>query len=1087
MGQLEVSRGDVSIAPTAPKQRALLALLVLRDGETVTVDHILDSLWGDDLPTKPQRTLRFHVSKLRSALRSGGVTDEVIETIPGGYRLPEDGYELDAREFDETATAGADILVSDPMTASKLLTEAESLWRGPALVDFSYDEFAQPAIRRLTSERLVATEDLFEAQLRMGRGAELVPDLEAHTGAYPFRERAWGQLMVARYRAGDTAGALRAYQEARTALGESLGIEPGPELQDLEESVLQNRSEILGRVSYVAPVGSLRVRLCAAGGTAPADSVVEAWGGHIAARDEDVIGEFEGIASALSAAADLANTGATIFIGSPDTTFEEARSVCGALHSGQVALAMLQGHGWNVEPARVGLMSAPAATAIEGYDVYEAIGRARPVLDTGDQPSISYPTAALRGRSDVLDQLADAISPGRVVSVVGPGGVGKTRLALEAARRLGDSSRVALVKLATIDAAAVPAAILASLGAVPKEATTMEAVVEAIGLRPLLLVFDNCEHLLDTVASAVETITEERDNVAVLCTSLHALEVPAERVITLEPLPTEGVDSPAVEMFVDRLLDAGGAEPGPAESSEIADVCRLLDGVPLAIELAATRAASMPASALREAVATSTSFLRRRTSEDRHATLTATITWSMDLLDDRLHRLFTDLAVFRGAFRPESAAAVVGDPDSIDLDLAELAAWSLIHSPTGATVPTYEMLTIVREHVSSMIDPVGLSTLQEEHVAFYQDRAHRAGEQSRRKGDDAFEDTVSAEFDNYRSAFNRSIEEGDLDSAIAIVDGLLLFAMNRIRFEVHDWAQTTTELDGFAEHPRSAQIHGIVALGAWLRGDLDAAATAVRNAFAAETRLGLGPTLASRWALTNLIAYAAQVNRLDEIADLAAQGDERFRELVYWARETGDPYWLVVTLSLSATGMAVAGDSHRAVDFATRSLAAARESGATSAIAWSELAMGLAQLRLDRATATHYLDSCLDRTAESGNRYLYGVTLGVAAGLQLEDEGPHVAASSILDLIVYWHDYGNDPQFWHAIGLAAIALHQVGEDDPAASLLAATRRSSGYMPLYGIDPTSFELSDIEPGAGVMVPWTADEAAAMAKKALVPLT
>ena len=148
--------------------------------------------------------------------------------------------------------------------------------------------------------------------------------------------------------------------------------------------------------------------------------------------------------------------------------------------------------------------------------------------------------------------------------------------------------------------------------------------------------------------------------------------------------------------------------------------------------------------------------------------------------------------------------------------------------------------------------------------------------------------------------------------------------------------------------------------------------------------------------------------------------------------------------------------------------------------------MGLAQVGGDRATATRYLDSSLERSIDSGNRFLYGVVLAIAATMRLQDEGPHVAAPSISELIGYWHEVGNDPQFWHAIDLAALALHQAGEVTPAAALLSAARRSSGFMPIFGLDRADLDFADADSSSSLTVPWTGDEAAEMAKGALAGL-
>ncbi len=231
LGPLEVRRDGVPLSPGGPKQRALLALLLLHANEPVSRAALIDGLWGERPPETAAKALQVYVSQLRRALGR-----ELVRTRPGGYQLVVQPDALDLGRFERLV---AEARAATPSAAAPKLREALGLWRGAALADFADESFAQTEIGRIEELRLAAAEALAEAELALGRHAELVAELEGLVARNPLRERLRGQHMLALYRSGRQAEALEAYQAARSKLVEELGIEPGRALQELERAILR--------------------------------------------------------------------------------------------------------------------------------------------------------------------------------------------------------------------------------------------------------------------------------------------------------------------------------------------------------------------------------------------------------------------------------------------------------------------------------------------------------------------------------------------------------------------------------------------------------------------------------------------------------------------------------------------------------------------------------------------------------------------------------------------------------------------------------------------------------------------------------
>jgi DNA-binding SARP family transcriptional activator len=246
LGPLEVCEQGSPLALGGARQRALLALLLTRANEVVSTDRLIDELWGERPPKAADNALQYHVSRLRKLLASS----EAIVTREPGYLIRVGPDELDLLRFERLVEEGQR---SSPETAARLLREALALWRGPALADVAHESFAQPEILRLEELRLVALERRIDADLALGRAAEVVAELEGLVGEHPLRERLQGQLMLALYRSGRQAEALEVYRRTRRLLADELGLEPSPALRELEQAILQQDPELAPRVDGVVP------------------------------------------------------------------------------------------------------------------------------------------------------------------------------------------------------------------------------------------------------------------------------------------------------------------------------------------------------------------------------------------------------------------------------------------------------------------------------------------------------------------------------------------------------------------------------------------------------------------------------------------------------------------------------------------------------------------------------------------------------------------------------------------------------------------------------------------------------------------
>ena len=236
LGSLEVEQDGRAVEIGGQKQRAALAILALNAGHVVSTDRLVDLLWGEQPPRTAVTSLQNFISQLRKSLGAN-----VVVTKAPGYLLDVSPEQVDLNRFERLVAEARSL---EPEVRGEKLRQALELWRGPPLADFTFEPFAETEIARLEELRSAAVEDRIEADLESGRASELVGELEGLVKQNPLRERLRGQQMLALYRAGRQAEALRAYQEARRALVEELGIEPSPVLQQLHASILRQESAL---------------------------------------------------------------------------------------------------------------------------------------------------------------------------------------------------------------------------------------------------------------------------------------------------------------------------------------------------------------------------------------------------------------------------------------------------------------------------------------------------------------------------------------------------------------------------------------------------------------------------------------------------------------------------------------------------------------------------------------------------------------------------------------------------------------------------------------------------------------------------
>lgn len=654
---MEVIGDDGSVCtPAGEKERSLLALLALAAGSPVSPDRLIDALWGDAPPSNPANALQARVSALR---RSLGEAD-LVAREPAGYVLVLPSASVDVHRFaDLVSRARTDLQRGAPGQALSALDQALALWRGEALADFVYTDFARSHIARLTDSHIQAQELRLELMIDHGRSEEAIEMVEHLLDTHPLRERLWFLLMLALYRTGRQAEALRAYGRANETLVEELGIEPSADLRDLEERILMQ------------------------------------------------------------------------------------------------------------DPA----LAAPSRSA----------------LADGNLPNR---LTSFLGRERETEEVLAALGSSRLVTLVGPGGVGKTSLAWECGRhsmrRFVDG--VWLVELAAVgesDLVADEIGRAMAVRSVPSHGMARSPeivdILEAhLRDRELLVILDNCEHLIAGCAEVVQRLLAAAPGVSVLATSREPLRLGGETVLPIAPMsaPQGEVDPDrlnefdAVRLFVERArqVTPGFALDGTTAPA-VAVICERLDGLPLALELAAARTRVLSVRELAARLHDRFALLTGGSRDllPRHQTLTATIDWSHDMLSARERTLFRRLSVFVGGWTMDAASGVCSDSDLPEAEILDVMT-GLIDRSLVVADPLrgrISMLETIREYAHRQLAEAGEVSLWEtRHAEWFAGWAESAA----LHGPDQTEwvGRLDSDVENLRAAMSRAVEHGLCEPALRL-------------------------------------------------------------------------------------------------------------------------------------------------------------------------------------------------------------------------------------------------------------------------------------------------------------------------------
>lgn len=872
LGPVAVVGADRELAPAL---RRLLAALVVRRGATASNDTLIDAMWPDGPPGDDGLgALRTAVSRLRPIVGA----DAVVTTAPG-YRLVLETTEVDAWAF-ETSVSGRPPL--EPADEVAVLDDALALWDGAAFEEFAHEPWAQGEAVRLEELRAATLEHRLELLLASGRTADAVADAARLVLDHPYRDRLRMVLIGGLGALGRQAEALRAFQDYREVLADA-GLEPSAEVRALEQRLLAGdpspgtaTTTGSNAVPHSPPSGTVTFLFTDIEGSTPLwdahpaamrdalarhDAIlraaIDAAGGYVFATGGDgFCVAFHGAGSAVTAAMAAQQALAA----EPWPEHVELRVRMG-LHSGEAderdgnyfgptvnraARLMGSANGGQVVASAVtaGLVDDDEGVVVHDLGAVRLKGLVEPLRVFGlatrtvpwlDVALVSRQTSAgnlPRPQTDLVGDLVDlqhrvaTLTDNRLVTLTGSGGVGKTRAAIEIGWLVIDEfpDGAWLIELAPIaDPELIQAAIGSALGVQPQaDLTLVEAIVDWCTDRRVLLIIDNCEHVLNPVTEVIDAIVNGCPTATVIATSREPLGVAGEYVVRIPSLePVHGA-----ELFEARAAAAGAQLTGTDDEAEaIHAICTRLDGIPLAIEIAAARTRSLTPTELLGRLDDRFRLLRGGgRGIERHQTLRATVAWSYQLLTDQQQRLFDRLSVFAGGFDLPTAEAICSDElldelDIVDL-LGELVDKSMVIADRTGTTTRYRLLETLRQYGEERLtDRDETTLLRDRHLAHYAELARPLWTEYLSAAQHEYDRLITEEWDNLRAAHSWAMATRALDEAGAIVAGIHYHAWSHVLNETSLLVDQTIAL---AQEVGAVDARVLICGAVWAFRNLDA-------------------------------------------------------------------------------------------------------------------------------------------------------------------------------------------------------------------------------------------------------------------------
>jgi predicted ATPase/DNA-binding SARP family transcriptional activator len=864
LGPVEVLVEGRPVGLGAPKQRAVLAKLLLARGAAVSRDQLVDAVWGDGPPESPAAALQVYVHGLRRALGA-----ERIERHGSGYRVRLAQGELDLDRFEGLiARAERALAAGDADDAAADVQAALELWRGPALADLADEPVGAAETGPLEDSRLRALELRNQARLALGEHGALVGELERLIADEPYRERLREQYVLALYRSGRQKEALEAYHVARRMLAHELGLEPGRELRDLERAILRQDPSL-------APP----------------------------------------------------------------------------------------------EPRRPATRRLPA------------------------------PATPLIGRRLEVAAVAALLRSGevRLVTLTGPGGTGKTRLAIAAAEELAPQLRdgAAFVDLSPVrDPALLVPTVAQTLGVSEGGVSLADALTDYLREGRILLVLDNLEQLLDGV-TAISALLAAAPRLLVLATSREPLRLYGEYRYVVPPLTTPGPDeaartldalaaNDAVQLFLARARAvAAGFSLTEANGPPVAEICRRLDGLPLAIELAAARTDVLPPVAMAHELGASLDLLTEgaRDLPPRQQTLRATIDWSHELLAEPEQAFFARLGVFAGGWTLAAAVAVCDKTRAASEEiLASLVAKNLVRSEGDWDgEPRYAMLETIREYSRERLRASGApDEPARQHADFFLELAAEVDRTVRAGGVDPVPllDRIEREHDNFRAALDHLHGHEDVSRELRLASSLQYFWVVRGH---HSEGRARLNQALSRERPNDPRLlaKALASAGriAYRQGDFEQARHRYTESLSAAREAGDDSAIGQ--ALSDLGGIA-------RVAGDHSRAEQLYAESADALRRAGNVVRLGTVLNNSAVVCLGRGEIARGRKLAEEALALQEESGDKEGRIFTVFTLGriaLGEGRLDEAAQR--LHESLTLAREVGYRDVRAYCLLAIAELML--------------------------------------------------------------------------------------------------------
>ncbi|CCG04190.1 BTAD domain-containing putative transcriptional regulator [Blastococcus saxobsidens] len=700
----------------------------------------------------------------------------------------------------------------------------------------------------------------------------------------------------------------------------------------------------------------------------------------------------------------------------------------------------------------------PAPPVEGGVDVRRPGGVPRTSRGTVD--ALPDEVTSFVGRQADLRGVTAALKENRIVVLTGVGGVGKSRLAGRVARELAEDyvDGVVLCDLVSAeDSSAVPDVVATALGVLPSERGSIDSLPEVLRGQQVLLVVDNCEHVLDGASELVNRLRSGCPTVDVLATSRQPLHVAGQQVWPV--LPLDVVDrgpGTAVELFCQR---AASADPtvewtGPDRTAAL-EVCRRLDGLPLAIELAAARTRSMTPTDIAERLDARLDVLTDGSGvpSPRHRSLHAMLDWSYELLPVVTRRLFDRLAVFAGGFAPDAAGRVcAGDgvpPGAVADRLAELVDHSLVVVDRSDRHARYRLLETLQSYGEAHLEERGeLPSWRRRHAEHYLVLAANAADGLRGPDEASWVHLVDTEFANVRAAQHRACTAGQLDVALGLPGLLGDYAYYRLSDEVYAWAERALELPGVSTHPARPAALLTAAIGRMQRGELDRALEDGAQVLAATSDEQV--ILRATQLVAEIALYQGRLDDVDRWGD----------ELRERARSAASAYFEALSHLLPVHAAAYRGQPEEARSRLDSGWQVAARAGTPSLRAGFSYLEG--EIRLDAApeVALAAFSQAIEATRPVRNRFVAGVARVSVASLAARHGKPEEALLAFREIVDYWRTCGDRVHLWTTLHNLVVLLERVGADEAAAVLHGAVCTATTGAPPFGADADRLQVAAV---------------------------